>query len=106
MADVKKIIAGMSFEWDANKANINIKKHGISFDEAGLVFQDLSLLEIYDRYHSVDERRIIAIGMVNDILSVVYTERRENVIRLISARKATKRERGMYYEQFSEYGDY
>ena len=103
MANVKKIIEGVSFEWDSEKASINIKKHGISFEEAGLIFQDDSLIEIYDRDHSIDEKRIIAIGMVNEILSVVYTERYENTIRLISARKATKKEKVMYYEQFDKY---
>lgn len=77
-----------------------MKKHGISFDEAGLVFQDASLLEYYDRIHSIDEKRMVAIGMVKDILSVVYTERHESTIRIISARAASKKERAMYYEQF------
>ena len=106
MANVKKTIEGLSFEWDSEKANKNVKKHGISFEEAGLIFQDNSLIEFYDRAHSIDEKRIIAIGMVNEILSVVYTERHESTIRLISARKATKKEEVMYYEQFDQYSDY
>ena len=91
MTNVRTTISGLSFEWDSEKADINRRKHGISFEEAGLVFQDDSLLEYYDRLHSTDEKRMIAIGMVNDILSVDYTERMESMVRLIFARKATKK---------------
>ena len=100
MADVQKKIGDLFFEWDSEKAEKNIRKHGISFETAGKVFQDTSIIELFDSLHSDTEQRMIAIGMVDDILSVVYTERHEETIRLISARKATKKERSMYYEQF------
>ena len=100
MADIQKKIGDLLFEWDEDKASANIRKHGISFETAGRVFQDDSLIEIFDSLHSDDENRMLAIGLVDEILSVVYTERHEQTIRLISARKATKKERSMYYEQF------
>ena len=62
-----------------------------------LVFNDLQRIEIYDIEHSVSEDRYNTIGMVHDVLFVVYTERKEN-IRLISARLATKIERSIYYD--------
>ena len=100
MADIQKKIGDLLFEWDEDKAAANIRKHGISFETAGRVFQDDSLIEIFDSLHSDDENRMLAIDVVDEILSVVYTEHHEQTIRLISARKATKKERSMYYEQF------
>ena len=93
----------MKFEWDEKKNRINRQKHGISFETAMLVFNDDNRIEIYDFEHSSDENRYKTIGCVNDILFVVYTERKEN-IRLISARLATKRERSVYYDQDSYFG--
>ena len=90
----------MTFEWDEEKNKINIEKHGIDFDTAMLVFNDLQRIEIYDVEHSIEEDRYNTIGMVNDVLFVVYTERKDN-IRLISARLATKLERSIYYDQDS-----
>ena len=85
------------FEWDPKKANRNIKKHGVSFDEASTAFQDTLSLTIDDPLHSDNEMRIVLIGMSykNRILVVVHTER-EDHIRIISARKATKKEREQY----------
>ena len=82
----------LTFEWDEEKNRINKNKHGIDFETAMLVFNDLERIEIYDLEHSVDEDRYSTIGMVKDVLFVVYTERKEN-IRLISARLATNKER-------------
>ena len=65
-----------------------------------LVFNDLQRIEIYDMEHSTSEDRYNTIGMVHDVLFVVYTERKEN-IRLISARIATKTERSIYFDQDS-----
>ena len=90
------------FVWDDVKADINHRKHHISFTTAALVFDDPFRIEIYDIYHSEDENRYITIGMVNDVLFVVYTMR-GNAIRLISARLATKEEREAYYEYNSLY---
>ena len=87
----------MKFEWDENKNQLNLKKHGVDFETAMLVFNDLRRIEIYDVEHSIDEDRYSTIGMVHDVLFVVYTERKEN-IRLISARLATEIERSIYYD--------
>lgn len=66
----------MKFEWDEEKNRINRQKHGISFETAMLVFNDDNRIEIYDFEHSGDENRYKTIGCVNDILFVVYTERK------------------------------
>ena len=84
-------------EWDEDKNRINIEKHGISFETAALVFADENCQELYDEDHSIDEDRYIAIGLVEEVLFVVHTVRNEN-IRLISARLATKTERNFYYD--------
>lgn len=88
----------MIFEWDENKNIINKQKHKISFETAAHVFDDPNYVEMYDFEHSNTEERYIAIGKVGDVLFVVFTERDKN-IRLISARLATKLERGLYYDQ-------
>ena len=80
------------------KERINRQKHGISFETASYVFRDEHYIEMYDFEHSMEEDRYIAIGMVGDLLFVVFTERGEN-IRLISARLATESERRLYYDQ-------
>lgn len=88
----------LKFEWDEEKDCINRKKHGISFEIAAYVFRDKHHIEMYDFEHSDNEDRFIAIGMVNDLLFVVFTERKET-IRLISARLATESERRLYFDQ-------
>lgn len=87
----------LKFEWDEEKNRANQKKHGVSFETAAYVFYDEYYIEMYDFEHSTDEDRYIAIGMVGDLLFVVFTERGEN-IRLISARLATESERRLYYD--------
>jgi uncharacterized DUF497 family protein len=89
------------FEWDDAKNNLNIQKHGISFMEAVAVFTDEHKLEYYDAEHSVEEERHIVIGRMKDILVIFvsYTEK-SDVIRIISARKATKKEEKKYYDDF------
>ena len=90
----------MLFEWDDEKEQINIRKHGLNFEIAARVFDDPDRLEIYDELHSEQEDRYITIGMIGDvtcIVMVVYTERGE-AIRIISARAATNRERRLYYD--------
>ena len=89
----------MLYEWDDEKNEINKKKHdGISFEFAVRVFLDDKRIEKYDSKHSTDlEDRWDVIGMVEDVLFVVYTERTDR-IRIISARKATK-------EEIDEYND-
>ena len=87
----------IQFEWDAEKEKKNILKHGITFNIARRVFDDPYRIEIYDEVHSGEEDRYNTIGMVNEILFVVYTERKNN-IRIISARIATHEERSLYYD--------
>lgn len=95
----------MRFEWDSNKERINIKKHKIDFETAAHVFDDENRLEIFDELHSECEDRYITIGTINNIavvVMVVYAER-TNVIRIISARKATKQEMEVYYDNSKGY---
>ncbi len=88
---------GTLFEWDAEKEAVNLRKHKLGFDEAMRVFDDRNRKEFYDALHSREENRFFTIGMVRDILFVVYTERRE-AIRIISARKANEKEVRIYYD--------
>lgn len=87
-------------EWDDNKAAINKKKHKLSFETAAKIFLDDFRIEELDEEHSDDEDRIKVIGMVENILVVIYTERGER-LRLISARNAEKYEKEDYYGQFN-----
>ena len=87
---------GEDFEWDDEKERLNYAKHKIHFKTATAVFDDENRIEWYDTAHSGDEDRYNTIGMVRNILFVVYTERR-NKIRIISARLATAAERRLYY---------
>ena len=89
----------MLFEWDDKKAAINLQKHGVSFETAILVFQDEDRIEFYDSVHSQDEDRYNTIGLVDDVLFVVYTER-TNRLRIISARPANRKERSLYYDRY------
>lgn len=92
------------FEWDYKKAKTNISKHGISFEDATTVFKDKNMLSIYDEKHSENEDRWITIGMdlQTRTLVVVHTfisiDKDTTKIRVISARKATKKEQKMYWE--------
>ena len=92
-------LEGLNFEWDDEKYQINIKKHGIRFETAARVFFDENLIDDYDFEHSNDEDRIKIIGKVEKVLVVIYTERVEK-FRIISARLANKKERNDYYGQF------
>ena len=89
----------MEFEWDENKAEANLSKHGVSFDEAKTVFDDPLYIDFYDPDHSDDENRYIIIGESQQrrLLIVSYTER-DRQTRLISAREVTRRE-GEDYEE-------
>ena len=91
----------ISFEWDSTKAQSNLSKHGISFDEAKSVFSDEHARVIYDENHSKDEDRFVILGMSERlrILVVVHCFRQDNgVVRIISARKATQNEQKQYEE--------
>lgn len=89
----------LRFEWDQQKASQNRRKHRVSFDEATTVFADEFALLISDPDHSSTEPRFILLGLSAQLktLVVVHCYRRANdVIRIISARKATRKERGRY----------
>jgi uncharacterized DUF497 family protein len=90
---------GLNFEWDDNKAKSNFIKHGITFEEASTAFGDTLSLTIADPLHSEDEERLILIGRsaLSKTLVVVHAERTDS-IRIISARKATKKEKKIYEE--------
>lgn len=89
----------LRFEWDSNKATSNLAKHGVSFDEAREVFADPLSLTSEDPDHSIDEIRILIIGVSNrGRLLVVSHTVDDDRIRLIGARRATPRERFEYEE--------
>ena len=117
---VRFLLNGMVFEYDEEKNRINLEKHGISLRNAALVLFDYDRIEYYDETHSdIEEDRYNTIGSVNQsmigagnkdgILFVVYTERtaytennkKVDVTRLISARKATGFEKGLYYGKYN-----
>ena len=87
------------FEWDQEKAKRNLKNHRVSFDEASTVFSDTMSLTMHDPLHSDEEDRYVIIGNShkNRLLVVVHVER-GNRIRIISARKATRKEKKQYEE--------
>ena len=89
----------LTFEWDEDKAEANLRKHQVSFDEGTTVFLDPMSLTIGDPLHSDDEDRYIDIGLSYEgrLLVVVYTER-GSTIRLISCRRAKPEERRAYEE--------
>ena len=89
----------LRFEWSAAKAAANVRKHGISFEEAETAFEDDRALVIDDPDHSAEEARFILLGLsaALRVLVVVHCYREpDDVIRLISARKATRSERAQY----------
>jgi len=90
----------IKFEWDSTKESKNIKKHGISFEEASSVFYDDFAVQFYDDSHSeLEEDRFLMLGVSNKakMLIVCYCERQSgNRLRIISARKATKNEQKFY----------
>ena len=90
----------MQFEWDPKKARANLRKHGVSFDEAATVFLDDLSLTGDDPDHSVSEERFVTFGVssAGRLLVVAHTERGEERTRIISARPATRSERKLYEE--------
>ncbi len=90
------------FEWDTNKAESNEKKHKVTFVEATSVFHDDFAIYFDDKAHSTDEERFIIMGqsIQSNILMVCHCMREaDTVVRIISARKATKQEEDMYFNQ-------
>jgi len=90
----------LRFEWDENKAALNSRKHGVRFDEATSVFADPLAVIFDDEEHSREETREILIGhsVLERLLLVSFTQRGGDVVRIISARKATRKERRDYEE--------
>ena len=92
-------MTSISFIWDENKARDNLEKHKVSFEEAQTVFSDPNARMIFDTEHSSDEERFILLGISSGLrLLVVCHSYREDemLIRIISARKATKNEQKQY----------
>jgi len=91
----------IKFEWDAVKALKNVEKHGVSFEEASSVFYDEFAVQFYDDGHSeLEEDRFLVLGISNNfrMLMICHCEKQSgNVLRIISARKATKNERKFYH---------
>jgi hypothetical protein len=85
------------FEWDSSKAAANLTKHGVAFEEAASVFNDPLAYTFADPDHSVGEQRLLTFGLssAGRLLAVISTER-GTVLRIVSARKATRHERGIY----------
>lgn len=95
----------MRFEWDPGKAASNARKHGVSFEEARIVFYDDFAVQFLDDEHAGSEARFILLGMSEKVrlLVVCHCERsRGEVIRIISARKATRREATFYRGGWNE----
>jgi uncharacterized DUF497 family protein len=93
----------MIYEWDPEKAKENLRKHGVSFDDAATVFRDPRALTFPDPHHSNGEEREITIGysIKNQVVFLAHCQR-GNRVRIISARKATRRERGQYEQGLGE----
>jgi uncharacterized protein len=87
----------LKFEWDAPKSIANVRKHGVSFEEAATVFGDPLALTFADPDHSISEARFVTIGQSRqDLLLIVAHIERGQMIRIISARRATRQERTIY----------
>ena len=89
----------IQFEWHPSKATANLKKHQVSFEEAQTVFYDEFAVQFFDEAHSANEERFLMLGMSvqSKLLIVCHCEREGGgIIRIISARKATKRESAFY----------
>jgi uncharacterized protein len=89
----------LTFEWDSRKARLNLAKHSVAFEEASTIFGDPLALTIPDPEHSLAEKRYVTMGRAFNakLLVVVHTDRGDN-IRIISARRASRRERKFYEE--------
>lgn len=94
----------MKFTWDENKNQMNIRKHGIDFADAAYVFSDTFALSIPDDEHSETEERWLLLGksLKEQTLLVVHTFRYDDVVRIISARKATASETATYMKRLTK----
>jgi len=91
-------MSSLEFEWSPAKAASNVRKHGVTFEEARTVFEDEEALLIPDPEHSVGEERFVLLGIsaASRPVVVIHCERGPDVIRIISARKADRTERAAY----------
>ncbi|MEE4355843.1 MAG: BrnT family toxin [Desulfococcaceae bacterium] len=91
----------LKFEWNPDKAEKNMEKHGVSFDEAATVFSDPLSMTYNDPDHSYNEERYIIIGLssLGKLLFVSHAEKNDR-IRIISARQLTRKERKQYEQQY------
>ena len=90
----------MKFQWDEHKNMANIQKHGIDFRDAVYVFSDHLALSIPDQFAESEERwLLLGMNLKQQVLLVVHTYREDDVIRIISARKATQREKSTYLQR-------
>ena len=96
---------GQKVVWDEAKNDANTRKHGVSFEQASRIFAGgADYLEIFDDKHSEDEDRFLVIGPIHlGVIVVAYTEREDETVRIISARRATRRE-AEWYRKYSEGG--
>jgi uncharacterized protein len=89
----------LDFEWDDAKAAGNLRNHGVSFPQATQAFRDPFAVEWVDLREEFGEERVVLLGRAaNQLLTIVYTEREER-LRIISARRATKNEEDLYYRE-------
>ena len=94
----------MRITWDETKNRANQTKHGVSFEEASVLFTSgVGYLEIFDEAHSYDEDRFIAIGPIRrGLVLIIWVEQEEDTIRIIGARWATKREKALFLSTLDE----
>jgi len=88
----------MKYEWDAKKASSNSLKHRVDFSDAVIALEDENALSIEDNDHNKQRFKTIGMGSILNILFVIHTERENDNIRIISARKADRNESTQYYE--------
>jgi uncharacterized DUF497 family protein len=92
----------MRFTWDERKCRVNRQKHGVDFADVPVMF-DLPMVTFLDRKKECGEDRWVGIGWLADMLAViVYTERDDNTIRIVSARKANRHEQNIYTEEIRD----
>ena len=99
--DEQRIILGVAFAWNVEKARRNLQKHGVDFASAAPVVLHQASLSRYDEYHSVQEDRFVTIGWLrpNQMWTVVHTDVAEEPIRIITARLATPKEPRLYEQE-------
>ena len=103
IVSTKYFISELAFDWDESKAKVNVRKHGVSFVEAQTAFYDENARLRYDYDHSLEDERYILLGLSSSlnllVMCHVYREEKQ-IIRIISARKATKQENQQYRNFF------